>query len=179
MRFNFTQICANLTFKLRRSSIKVKQSIILLCCAVFTPIILVTYTAILEENSLLERQRLDIQHRLETESQLINNLLNTAARDVVFLSLVPAVKIFSSIDFSSQHKAIETRMLDQFSKISSIEVFIDFLKTNSLYQQLKYLDNQGIERLRIDQQQEKVSLFDDKLLVDQSSLAYFNVTTSK
>ncbi|NOR80825.1 MAG: EAL domain-containing protein [Methyloprofundus sp.] len=176
MRFNFTQIYSNLTFKLRRSSIRVKQSIILLSCAVFTPIILVTYTAILEENSILERQRLDIQHRLETESQLINNLLNTAARDVVFLSLVPAVKIFSSINFSSQHKAIETRMLDQFSKISTTEVFIDFLKTNPLYQQLKYLDNQGIERLRIDQQQEKVSLFDDELLVDQSSLTYFNDT---
>lgn len=176
MRLNFKQILSNLTFSFSRSSIKVKQAIILLCCAVFTPMVLVTYSAILEENSLLERQRLDIFHRLETESQLITNLLNTAARDVIFLSQVPAVKIFSSINFSEKKKPIETRLLDQFSKISSTEVFFDFLQTNPFYQRLQYLDGQGIERLRIDQQQGKISLIKDEFLLDQSTQAFVSAT---
>lgn len=173
---HFKRHCSNFTFNISRFSIKVKLAIVLISCAIFTPIVLIAYTAVLEEKSQLERQRQDIQHRLETESQFINSLLNTAARDVIFLSQIPAVRIFSSINFSDEQKAIETRMLDQFSKISSTEVFFDFLRTNPLYRQLTYLDITGIERLQINQQQEKISLSDEDLLVDQSDQAYFNET---
>jgi hypothetical protein len=166
MRFNFKKFLSdltntfghikrnfsNLTFNLIHVSIKVKLAIVLIGCAIFTPI------------------------RLETKSQFINNLLETAARDVIFLSQVPAIRIFSSINFSNEKKAIETRMLDQFSKISSTEVFIDFLKTNLLYQQLTYLDINGMERLQINQQQENIILINDDLLVDRSDKTYFNDT---
>ena len=176
MRFDYKKLCSDLTNNLSRLSIRVKLTIALLSCAIFTPIVLIAYTVILEEQTLLEQRRQEIQHHLETESQLINNLLDTASRDVVFLSQIPAIKIFSSTHFSARRKALETRMLEQFSKISSSEVFFDFLRTNPLYQQLTYLDINGIERLRIDQQQGAISLIDDELLVDQSNQPYFNDT---
>ncbi len=173
MRFNYKKLRTDLISNLSRLSIRAKLTIALLSCAVFTPIVLVAYTVILEEQTLLEQRRQEIQHHLETESQFINSLLDTASRDVVFLSQIPAIRIFSSTQFSAKRKAIETRMLEQFSKISSTEVFFDFLRTNPLYQQLTYLDINGVERLRINQLQGIISLVDDDLLVDQSSQTYF------
>lgn len=178
MRINVNQINNKLTSRLSKLSISVKLTIALLSCAVFTPVALIAYTAVIEEKTLLERQRIKIQHRLDTESNLIKNRLNTASRDVIFLSQVPAVRIFSSTNFSNSRKAIETKMLDQFSKISSSEVFVDFMKTSPLFRQLTYLDQDGIERLRIDQTQGEITLIDDQELQDQSQLSYFIETLS-
>ncbi|MGR9101320.1 MAG: diguanylate cyclase domain-containing protein, partial [Gammaproteobacteria bacterium] len=162
--------------RLSELSIGIKLTIALLCCAVFTPLALVAYTSFMEEKTLLERQRQEIQHRLDTESFFIKSLFDTASRDVVFLSQVPAVRIFSSTDFSLGRKTLETRMLDQFSKINSTEVFVDFLKTNPLYRRLTYLDIDGIERLRIDQSEGEILLLDEKLLENRFEWDYFNQT---
>ncbi|MGI9321808.1 MAG: hypothetical protein ACR2O5_10375, partial [Thiogranum sp.] len=81
--------------KQSRLSIRVKLTIALLICAVFTPIALIAYTSFLQEETLLEKQVLEIQYRLDTESQFVKSLLDTTSRDVVFLSQVPVVRMFS------------------------------------------------------------------------------------
>ena len=138
-----------MTFNISCLSIRAKLTIALVSCAIFTPACLVAYTAIIEEQTLLEKKRLELQHLLHTKSQFAKSLLDTSARGVLFLSQVPAVRIFSSTNFSKKRKPTSTRMLDQFAKINSTEVFVDFLKTNPLYKQLTYLDNNGKERLRV------------------------------
>ncbi|MCK4841391.1 MAG: EAL domain-containing protein [Methylococcales bacterium] len=170
------QLYSDLYQNLSRLSIKIKLTIALLGCAIFTPTALIVYTIVIEENSQLEQQRKNILHHLETKAHVINGLLNSTAHEVVFLSQVPSVKIFSSVNFTEKKKSLETRMLDQFSKISSTEVFADFIRTNQLYQQLTFLDINGIERLRIDQQQENIISANDSQLVDQSTQNYFNDT---
>lgn len=174
----FEQIPTWLASKLSRLSIRVKLTIALLICAVFTPIALVAYTSFLQEETLLEKQVLEIQYRLDTESQFVKSLLDTTSRDVVFLSQVPVVRMFSGTDYFATRKANETRMLDHFSKVSSTEVFVDFMKKNPLYLQLTYLDSKGIERLSIDQRQGQIHLTDNELLEDQSHRSYFNHTMS-
>ena len=170
----FKQLYSNLKINLSRLSIKVKLGIVLVFCAVFTPIVLVAYTAALEEKALLVKQRLSAQHSLEVKSQFITNLFESTAHNAIFLSQVPAIRIFSSVDFLGKNKDIESRMLDQFSKINSTEVFVDFIKSNHLYQQLTYLDINGIERLKINQQQGEISLVEDEQLADQSDQTFFN-----
>jgi len=164
--------------KQSRLSIRVKLTIALLICAVFTPIALVAYTSFLQEETLLEKQVLEIQYRLDTESQFVKSLLDTTSRDVVFLSQVPVVRMFSGTDYFATRKANETRMLDHFSKVSSTEVFVDFMKTYPLYLQLTYLDSKGIERLSINQQQGQIHLIGNELLEDQSHRSYFSHTMS-
>ncbi|NOQ80249.1 MAG: EAL domain-containing protein [Gammaproteobacteria bacterium] len=173
---HFKQFYSSLKTNLSRISIKVKLGFVLVFCAVFTPIFLVAYTAALEEKALLVKQRLATQHSLEIKSQFITNLFESTVRNVIFLTQVPTVRIFSSIDFLGERKDLENRMLDQFSKINSTEVFIDFLKSNLLYQQLTYLDNSGVERLKINQQQGEISLIDDELLVERADQTFFNKT---
>jgi len=51
----FILYSSTLPYKLNRLPIRIKLAIVLISCAVFTPIALVAYTAALEEKSLLER----------------------------------------------------------------------------------------------------------------------------
>jgi len=175
---HFRQFLSWLASKQSRLSIRVKLTIALLICAVFTPIALIAYTTFLQEENLVEKQVLEIQYRLDTERQFVKSLLDTTSRDVVFLSKVPVVRMFSSTDYFATRKANETRMLDRFSKVSSTEVFSDFMKANPHYRQLTYLDSKGIERLSIDQQQGQIKLIADELLEDQSHRSYFSHTMS-
>ena len=159
-----------------RLSISVKLTIALLICAIFTPIALIAYTAFLQEETLLEKQVLEIQYRLDTESEFVGSLFDTTSRGLVFLSQVPVVRMFSSTDFLATGKADETRMLEHFSKVSSTEVFVDFMKTNPHYRQLTYLDSKGIERLSIEQRESQIDVIANKLLEDQSNQSYFRHT---
>lgn len=158
----------------KRLSISHKLAIVLLCCASFTPIVLVGYTSTIEKQSLQEKHKQTVQHRLKAKSQFILNSLELMGRNILFLSQVPVVKIFSSTHFSKKKKDLELYMLDKFSRISTTDVFIDFLKTNPMYLQLAYLDANGMERLRIDQMSDKVVTIDEKNLKNQSQQAYFS-----
>lgn len=177
-RLQLENSLSRLASKQSRLSIRVKLTIALLICAVFTPLVLVAYTALLQEETLLEKQVREIRYRLDMESQLAKSLLDSTSRDVVFLSQVPAVRIFSSTDFLASRKANEKRMLDHFSKVSSTEVFADFMRTNPLYRQLTYIDSSGMERLSIDQQLGQINLIAEGLLEDQSHRGYFSHTMS-
>ena len=127
-------------------SIRVKLTIALLSCAIFTPIALVVFTTITEEKSGLERKRLVIQRNLDDQRKYINNLLDIAAMDIRFLSQVPAIRIFSSTNFDFQNPSRTRNFLDQFARVNSDEVFVDFLQAKPDYLRISFLDIKGREQ---------------------------------
>ncbi len=151
-----------------RLSIRVKLTIALLCCAVFTPLALVAYTTITEEKNLLERKRLDVQRSLDDKRKYIKNLLDIAAMDVRFLSQVPAIRIFSSTNFDTNRPSLAQNFLDQFARINSNEVFVDFMQAKPNYQRISFLDMKGREQLRIDREKGNIHVFDKDQLQNEA-----------
>ena len=153
---------------LSRLSIRVKLTIALLCCAVFTPLALVAYTTITEEKTLLERKRLDVRKSLQDKGMFISNFLDIAAMDVRFLSKVPAIRIFSSTNFDNHSRSRTRNFLDQFARINSNEVFVDFMLAKPNYQRISFLDMKGREQLRIDREQGNIHVFDKDQLQNKA-----------
>lgn len=99
----------------------------------------------------------------------VNIFPRSAGSDVLFLSELSNLNnLINSADYESRDNAIENLEND----------FLGFVKENTVYYQLRYIDEQGDEIIRVDFDGENYTVFSKANLQNKKERYYFNKTMS-
>jgi len=147
-------------------SIKVKLILTLLITTLVTPIGLLIYFLLIENQAHEEQQQqLVIKKEQQEKVFFFENSLNNAYSDILYINRIVQHKIDSHVEKN-------TFIFDKDLHASISFNFKSFLEVNPLYQQIRLIDSNGQELIRLNRQQGQVISTSTNKLQNKSEYAY-------
>ncbi len=113
----------------------------------------------------------EVKQKLKDESFFVSNRIKTQIKDYIN-------KVEVSINSIYENKLFLDYINNQnnYNKNIINHLFINTMENNKSYFQLRFLDKDGIEKIRIDRNADKVFIVEDSKLQDKSNRYYFKDT---
>ncbi len=115
-------------------------------------------------NSLLSESLLKEKQEIKLEKEKIDNFLNDCRYNVLYLSSLSSLNNLINSDVSSD--------IDKYRKLTSRD-FLTFAQQNSKYYQVRYIDNNGREVIRVNNIGDGSILMSESNLQNKSERYYF------
>ena len=131
-------------------------------------LLIVFYGVVNEDNVSGATNSLDmIDRRLESLSLEINNFPRGAGNDVLFLSNLSSLDNYIHTDDGDDKESFKKDVESDF---------IEFLKENSVYYQIRYIDEFGVEVVRVECKNKEYKIIAEEDLQNKSEKIYFTNT---
>ncbi len=115
----------------------------------------------------------EVKQKLKDESFFVSNRIKTQIKDYID-------KVEVSINSIHKNKLFLDYISNPTNNNKNIvkHLFVNTMKNNNSYFQLRFLDKNGIEKIRIDRNNKRVFIVEDSKLQDKSNRYYFKDTVN-
>lgn len=143
------------------------QILLLLLLSSLIPVSIVgSYGIFSSTNALSNLAKNNLEKEVEDEAQKIQAVLEGISNDVLFLSLTPEIK-----------SIIESRNRNASDSIQQLQtIFAGLMQTKPFYMQLRYIDENGQEIVRVDSDRTNIKVIPQAQLQNKGNRPYFTET---
>lgn len=125
--------------------------------------------------SLSENATATLQEEVDDKVAEIDDFLNDISSDVLFLSKMPAVQSILRAEGNGGSDPDNGTSYEEW--VNHLEVlFADMMTEKPYYMQLRYLDQTGLEQVRVDSKDGQITVIEGTALQNKGSRPYFSET---